>query len=65
MAQRSQIIHTEAWNATIGIREQHGDQDDDDAGYEISLLLLNDKDIHAGVPLLNLDQPRGGVTAAT
>ena len=38
MAQCLWIFQTEAGNATVGSGEWHGDGDDDDAGYEISLL---------------------------
>ena len=55
MARRSPITHNKAGNATIGSSERHGDGDNDDVGSEISLLLLNDKGIHAEGLLLNLD----------
>ena len=45
MARRLQIIQTEAGNATVGSGDRHGDGDDDDVGYEISLVPLNDKGI--------------------
>ena len=64
MAWRLQIIHTEAGNATIRSDDRHGDGDDDDAGSEISLLLLNDKIIYAEGLFLNLDRPRGDVPVA-
>ena len=55
MARHLRIMHTEAGNATVGSGkwraasgERHGDEDDNDAGYEISLLPLNDKGIYAG-----------------
>ena len=64
MARLLRIIHTEAGNATVGSGEKHGDGDNDDAGYEISILPLNDKGIHTEVPLLNLDRPRGSVPVA-
>ena len=32
-----------------------------DAGYEISILPLNDKGIHTEVPFLNFDRPHGSV----
>ena len=61
MKRHSRIIQTEAGNATVGSGEQHGDGDDDDAGFEISLILLNDKGIYAEGLFLNLDQPGDGV----
>ena len=64
MARRLRIIQTEAGNATIGSDKRHGNGDDDDAGSDIYLLLLNNKGIHAEGHLLNLDQPRGGVPVA-
>ena len=42
--------------------ERHGDEDNDDAGSEISLLLLNYKGIYDEVLFLNLDRPHGGVS---
>ena len=64
-------MHTEPGNATVGSGkwraasgERHGDEDDNDAGYEISLLPLNDKGIYAEVIFLNLDRPRDGVPIA-
>ena len=64
MARRSQIIYTEAGNVTAGSGKRHGDGDNNDAGSEISLLLLNDKGIYAEGILLNLDWPRSGVPVA-
>ena len=64
MARHSRIIQTEDTNATVGRSERHGDRDDDDAGYKISLLPLNDKKIHAEGLYLNLDWPCGGIPVA-
>ena len=64
MARRLRIIQTEACNATVGSNKRHGDRDDNDVGYEISLLPLNNKGIYAEGVFLNLDWPRGGVTVA-
>ena len=50
-----QIIHTNAGNVTVGIGERHSDGDDNDAGYETSLLLMNNKGIHYEGLLLDLD----------
>ena len=43
---------------------RHGDGDDNDSGYEISFLTLNDKGIYAERLFLNLDQPHGVVPVA-
>ena len=64
MAQLLRIIQTEAGNATVGSGEQNGDGDNDDAGSEKSLLLLNGKGIYAGGLFLNLDRPCGGFPVA-
>ena len=61
MARRLWIVHTEDGNATIGSGERHGDGDNNDAGSEIYLLLLNYKGIYAEGLFLNLDRPRIGV----
>ena len=53
MAKRSQIIHTEAGNVTVGSSKRHGDGDHNYVGSEISLLPLNDKCIHAEDLFLN------------
>ena len=45
--------------------ERHGDEDNDDAESEISLLMLNDKGINAKGLFLNLDRPRGSVPIAS
>ena len=47
MARRLRIFQTEYGNTTVGISKQHGDGEDNDAGSEISLLLLYDKGIYA------------------
>ena len=65
MSRHSRIIHNEARNATFGSSERYGDGDDDDTGYDISLLPLNDKGIHAEGIFLNLDRLRGGVPVAS
>ena len=41
------IFQTEFGNATVGSGKRHGDGYDDDTGYEISLLPLNNKGIYA------------------
>ena len=41
------IIQTEAGNATVGRGKRHVGGDDDNAGSEISIFLLNDKLIYA------------------
>ena len=53
MAQRLRIIQTEAENATVWSGKRHDDGDDNDAGYEISLLPLYDKGIHSEGLFLN------------
>ena len=64
MAKILRIIQTEAGNATVVIDKRHGDRDDADVGYEISLLPMNDKYIHTDVPFFNLDRPRGSIPVA-
>ena len=64
MARRLRIFQTEYGNTTVGISKQHGDGEDNDAGSEISLLLLYDKGIYADGLFLNLDRLRGGVPVA-
>ena len=64
LARRSRIIHTEDGNTTVGSGKWHGDGDDNEAGSDISLLPLNDKDIHTEGIFLNLDRPHGGVPVA-
>ena len=56
MARRARIIQTEDRNATVGRGKRHGDGDENDVGSEISLLLLNNKGIHAEGLFLNLDR---------
>ena len=50
MAQGSRIIQTDSGNATVGSGKRHGDGDNNDVGYEIHLLPLNNKEIHTEVP---------------
>ena len=57
-------IQTEDGNTTVGIDEQHGDGDDDDAGSDISLHTMYNKVIYAEGLFLNLDWLRGGVPVA-
>ena len=55
------IIQTESGIATVGSGNWHGDGYNDGAGYEMSLLLSNNKIIHAEDLFLNLDRPRCSV----
>ena len=64
MARRLRIFQTKSGRATVGSGERHGDGYDYDVGYEISLLPLYDKVIHAEGIFLNLDRPRSGVPVA-
>ena len=71
MAQRLWIIQTEASNSTVGRGERqaasgkrHGDGENDDAGSEIDLLMMNDKGIYAKGLFFNLYRPRGSVPVA-
>ena len=64
LARRSRTIQTEAGNATVGSSERHGDGDDDDVGYEISLLLLNNKVIYSEGLFLSLGRQCDGVLVA-
>ena len=64
MARRSRIIQTEDRNKTVESGKQHVDGDDNGAGCDISLLLLNDKGIHPEVLLLNFYRPGGSVPVA-
>ena len=58
------IFQNEDENATVGSIERHGNGDNDYEGYEIFLLLLNNKGIYAEGLLLNLDRPYDGVSVA-
>ena len=64
MARRSRIIQTEAGNAIVRSGEWHDNGDNDDAGSEISLLMLNNRVIHAEGLFLNLYCPCSGVRLA-
>ena len=57
MSRRLRVIQTADGNVTVGSGEWNSDGDDDDAGSEISLLLMTDKGIHAEGLLLYLDWP--------
>ena len=59
------IIQTKADSVTVWSGDRHGDEDNDDAESEISLLMLNDKGINAKGLFLNLDRPRGSVPIAS
>ena len=47
IARRLWIFQAEAGNGTVGSGKRHGDEDDNDMGYVISLLPMNNKGIYA------------------
>ena len=55
---------SDAGNATIESDERHGYGDNDDAGSEKYLLLLNNKGIYSEGLFLNFDWSRSGVPVA-
>ena len=55
---------SDAGNATIESGERHGYGDNDDAGSEKYLLLLNNKGIYSEGLFLNFDWSRSGVPVA-